>query len=108
MRLRDIVEIGALAVDLLPIRTPYRHPPKRIADLCSCFQQAVGNCVVVTVERLELGSQRDARRTCQRRTIQQEIGPLAVGLCQCIEEHESPIRIRVADLDCLGLYRSHR
>ena len=69
--------------------------------------KAVGNCVVVTVERLELGSQRYARRTCQRRTIQQEIGPLAVGLCQCIAEHESPIRIRVADLDCLSTAGAH-
>ena len=80
--LRDVVEIGALAVDEFPIRPPNRHAPERVSDRRACSQQFVGNCVIVTEQRLELGSKGNARGTGERGAIHQEIGLLAVGLRQ--------------------------
>jgi hypothetical protein len=105
--LRDVVRLRAFAFDLPAIGSPNGHAPKRITDFGSSIQQSIRNAVIIAVQGRQLRTERDARRPCQRRDVDEEIGVLAVGIRERIAKNQAPFGIRVADFDRLAASGVH-
>ena len=66
----------------------------------------IGDYLLVGAEqRRQLGTQGDARGARQRREVDDQVGPIAVGCAKRIAQHQPALGVRVADLDRQSLAR---
>ncbi len=95
---RRIGDIGKFGADILVVAHIERHPPQRVIRLQARLGQIAGKFAVVREEGRQVGAERDAGSTRQRRHVDHQVRCVFIGIGQRIGEDQPSLGIRIVDL----------
>src|SRR6516164_3825512 len=101
-----IFYIGRVAVDLAIVTLVERQPPDFFIDSFTCFDQLIGEFVIVREQAGIVVAQGDNNCASQSRQIDHQPGLVTIlAIPQCIRQHEPAFGVGIQDLDCLARHR---